>query len=80
MPYYPGPRVIPPSPTYKPTTNTHHCQLLLSQVLVHDSNGLSHLSNNPVTFGEFGTVTPLDNNVATNPEFLRYAPQVLRFS
>jgi hypothetical protein len=80
MPYYRGPRVVPPSPTDEPTTDTHHCQSRLSQVLVHNSNGLSHLSVNPVTFGEFGTVTPLDSHASTNHEFPCYAQQVLHFS
>jgi hypothetical protein len=80
MPYYRGPRVVPPSPTDKPTADTHHCQSLFSQVLAHDSNGLSHLSVNPVTFGEFSTVTLSDSHSLTNHEFPCYAQQVLCFS
>ncbi len=80
MPYYRGPRVVPPSPTDEPNADNHHCQSLFSQVLTHDSNGLSHLSVNPVTFGKFSTGTPSDSHVSTNHELLCYAQQVLHFS
>ncbi len=80
MPYYHGPRVVPPSTTDEPTTNAHHCQSLFSQVLTHDSNGLCHLSINPVTFDEFDIITPSDSHASTNHEFQCYTQQVLRFS
>ena len=80
MPYYCSPCVVPSSPTDELTIDAHHCQSLFSQVLTHDSNGLSHLSINPVTFGEFGTVTPLDSHASTNHKFPCFAQQVLRFS
>ena len=80
MPYYQGPRVLPPSNTDKQTTNVHHCQSLFSQVMTHNSNGLCHLSIAPVTFGEFDTVTPSDGHASTNHEFPCYVQQVLSFS
>ena len=49
MPYYQGPRVLPPSNTDKQITNVHHCQSLFSQVMTHNSNGLCYLSITPVT-------------------------------
>ena len=52
----------------------------MSQVLTHNSNGISHLSVNPVTFGEFDIVTPSDRHVSTNHKFPCYAQQVLHFS
>ncbi len=77
MPYYRGPRVIPPSDTDEPTTDVHHCQSLFSQVMTHNSNGLCHLSVTPVTFGEFNTVTPSDGHALANHEFPCYAQQML---
>jgi hypothetical protein len=79
MPYYLGPHVVPPSPTDEPTTDAQHCQSLFSQVSIHNSNGLSHLSINPVTFGEFAIITPSDSHASTNHEVPCYAQQVLRF-
>jgi hypothetical protein len=49
-------------------------------VLTHNSNGLCHLSINPVTFGKFDIVTPSDSHPSTNHEFPCYAQQVLRIS
>jgi hypothetical protein len=80
MPYNRGPRVVPPPSADEQTTDVHHCQSLFTQVLTHKSNGLCHLSVNPVTFGEFDTVTPSDGHASTNHEFPCYAQQVLRFS
>jgi hypothetical protein len=80
MPYYRGPRVVPPPSADEQTTDINHCQSLLTQVLTHSSNGLCHLSVNPITFGEFDTVTPSDGHASTNHEFRCYAQQVLRFS
>ena len=80
MPYYRGPRVVPPSPPDELNADNHYCQSLFSQVLMHNSNGMSHLSVNPITFGEFSTITPSDSHASTNHEFLCYAQQVLRFS
>ena len=53
MPYYRGPRVVPPPSAEERTTDVNHCQPLFTQALTHESNGLCHLSVNPVTFGEF---------------------------
>ena len=79
MPYYRGPGVVPPS-TNEQTTDVHHCQSLFSQVMTHNSNGICHLSVNPVTLGKFGIVTPSDGHVLTNYQFPCDAQQVLRFS
>jgi hypothetical protein len=80
MPYYRGPRVVPPPSADEQTADVNHCQLLFTQVLTHESNGLCHLSVNPITFGEFDTVSPSEGHASTNHEFLCYAQQVLRFS
>ncbi len=80
MPYYRGPRVVPPPSADEQTADVNHCQLLFTQVLTHESNGLCHLSVNPITFGEFDTVTPSEGHALMNHEFPCYAQQVLRFS
>ena len=80
MPYYRGPRVVPPPSADEQTTDVNHCQSLLTQVLTHSSYGLCHLSVNPVTFGEFDTVTPSNGHASTNHKFPCYAQQVLCFS
>jgi hypothetical protein len=80
MPYYRGPRVVSPPSADEQTTDVNHCQSLFTQVLTHESNGLCHLSVNPIKFGEFDTVTPSEGHASTNHEFSCYAQQVLRFS
>jgi hypothetical protein len=80
MPYYQGPRVIPPSGASATTTDVNHCQSLLSTIMTNNCNGLSHLSVTSVKFGDFDTVTPLDGHASTNHEFPCYAQQVLRYS
>ncbi len=80
MPYYQGPRVIPPSGAATPTTDVNHCQSLLSTIMPNNCNGLSHLSVTPVKFGDFDTITPSDGHASTNPKFLCYAQQVLHYS
>ncbi len=69
MPYYCGPRVVPPPSADEQSTNINHCQLLFTQVMIHESNGPCHLSVNPVTFGEFDAITPSDGHASTNHEF-----------
>jgi len=69
MPYYCGPRVVPPPSADEQSTNINHCQLLFTQVMIHESNGPCHLSVNPVTFREFDAITPSDGHASTNHEF-----------
>ena len=80
MLYYRGPRVVPPPSAHEQSTDIHHYQSLLTQVMTHASNCLCHLSVNPVTFGEFDAVTPSDGHASTNHEFPCYTQQVLHFS
>jgi hypothetical protein len=73
MPYYRGPRVIPPSHTAEHISNVNYCHSLVSNIMTPNCNGLSHLSIIPVKFGDFDTVTPLDGHASTNHEFPCYA-------
>ena len=81
MPYYRGPRVIPPlAPTNEPSTNVNYCQSLFTQIVTNNCQDLLHLSVTPVKFGEFDTVTPSTRHAALNHEFPCYAQQILHYS
>jgi hypothetical protein len=80
MPYYHGPRVILPSTCEAITSDVNYCHYIQSTIVHHNLHGLSHLSVTPVKFGDFDTVTPLDNHASTNHKFPCYAQQVVHYS
>jgi hypothetical protein len=73
MPYYHGPRIMPPTDT-DDTSDAAHCQAIVSTIMIENCHGLCHLSNVPIQFGGCGKVT------LHNDKFPCYAQQVLQFS
>jgi hypothetical protein len=57
-----------------------YCHTLISSIASTFGAGMDYLSNVPVRFGEFKTVTPLSAHLSTNDEFLCLAQQVLFFN
>ncbi len=86
MPYYCWPWVTsPPSVTSSPAVTPNHadvtyCQTLTSSIITDISDKHRHLSNIPVWFGKFSTVTPHDAHSSTNNKFPYLAQQVLFFN
>ena len=90
MPYYRGPRVTMttdsaesdnPSTT-QPTDPAHesHCQFVITAMTKHNCHGLSHLSNVPVRFGNFDSITPISSHATLNHEIPTNAHRLLHFN
>jgi hypothetical protein len=75
--YYRGPRIIPIQST--DPYNDAHCQAIISTLLVDNCQGLCHLSNIPVQFGEFEKAIPSSPHPANNDIVPCYAQQDLQF-
>jgi hypothetical protein len=77
MPYYRGPHVTTPPDNTVDTTDTAHCQAIVSNCC-----GECHLSNVPVKLGKFEKVTlpTAKAKALLNYEFTYYVQQVLQFS
>ncbi len=81
----PAPACIPtpactpadPSAAARDADNSH-CQSIFSAI--NNCNGLCHLANVPVMFGDFDTVTPDSTHASLNHKIPAYAQRVLRFS
>ncbi len=80
MPYYCWPRVTKQPDNTVDTTDAAHCQAIISTLFIDNCFGLCHLSNIPVTFGDFKKVTPQVARALHNDKFICYAQQVLQFS
>ncbi len=80
MPYYHGPQITTQPNLNHLDADATYCQSLLSSIIQGNSGGMSHLSNIPVRFGDFDTVTPAGAHASTNHEILCLAQQILRFS
>jgi hypothetical protein len=80
MPYYHGPRVTKQPDDTVDTTDAAHCQAIVSALFIDNCCELYHLSNIPVTFGNFEKVTPQVAHALHNDEFPCYAQQILQFS
>jgi hypothetical protein len=57
-----------------------YCQALLSTIIGSDGTGLTHLSQVPIWFGEFNTVTPATAHASNNYDIPYFVQQVLQFS
>ncbi len=57
MPYYRGPRFQSPTPATE-SADTLHIQSLLTDLIVSDGRGHTHLSNVPIQFGELTSSLP----------------------
>jgi hypothetical protein len=79
MPYYRGPRIMPPTDT-DDTSDGAHCQAIVSIIMIDNCPGLCHLSNVLIQFGYFGKVTPPNARLLHNDKFPCYAQQVLQLS
>jgi hypothetical protein len=91
MPYYRGPRVNLPSPSSSntptaiahktPTSDFLHIQSLLTEIVTHEGLGHTHLSNIPIKFGSFDTVSSSQpSHQLYNSEIASYAFETLQFS
>jgi hypothetical protein len=80
MPYYRGPWVTTQPYLNHPDADATYCQCLLSSIIQGNSGGMSHLSNVPVRFGDFDTVTPAGAHASTNHKIPCLAQQILQFS
>ena len=81
MPYYRGPRILPPTPTAE-SENILHIQGLLTDLIVSDGRGHTHLSNAPIQFGKIDSSLPTTGQPARallNSEFAQYARQTMNF-
>jgi hypothetical protein len=82
----PAPACIP-APTCTPAdpsaatrnADNSHCQSIFSAIIDNNCNGLCHLANVPVTFGDFDSVTPDSTHESLNHEIPAYAQRVLCF-
>jgi hypothetical protein len=81
MPYYRRPRFQPPTPATK-LADTLHIQNLLTDLIVSDGRGHTHLSNVPVQFGELNSSLPNTGQPARtllNKKNTRYARETMNF-
>ena len=82
MPYYRGPRIVPPTPPTAPSADALHIQLLLTDIVLSNGVGNTALSNILVRFGTFdgNFLGPKTEACALlNSEFARYACQCSQF-
>jgi hypothetical protein len=91
MPYYCGPCVTLPSPSSSktptaaasatPTADAFHIQSLMTNIFVHDGRGHTHLSNIPIKFGSFDTVSsPKQSHHLYNSKLAPYAFETQQLS
>ena len=59
--------------------DSSYCQSILSAIIDNNCNGLCHLANVPVTFGDFDSVTPDSTHASLNHKIPAYAQRVLWF-
>jgi hypothetical protein len=57
MPYYRGPQFQPPTPSAE-SADALHIQGLLTDLIVSDGRGHTHLSNVPIQFGKLNSSLP----------------------
>jgi hypothetical protein len=90
MPYYCKPQLTlmpstignTPSDDNSNSNEAHncHCQSVMSVIIDYNCGDLSYLSNIPVHYGNFDTVTPTTSHALTNNKIPSYAQQVLHFN
>jgi hypothetical protein len=81
MPYYRGPRFQPPTPAAE-SADTLHIQSLLTDLIVSDGRGHTHLSNVLIQFGELTSSLPYTGQptrTLLNNEFAQYAKETMNF-
>ncbi len=81
MPYHRGPRFQSSTPAAE-SADTLHIQSLLTDLIVSDGRGHTHLSNVPIQFGELISSLPNTGQSARtllNNEFARYARETMNF-
>jgi hypothetical protein len=81
MPYYRGHRFQLPTPSAE-SANALHIQGLLTDLIVSDNGGHTHLSNVPIQFGELNSSLPNTGQPAQallNSEVARYARERMNF-
>jgi hypothetical protein len=80
MPYYRGLQIAPQDETPPSDTDATSCQNLLSTILATRIGNGCHLSNIPIRFGEFNSVTPVNAHASHNNNVPCLASQILHFS
>ncbi len=81
MPYYRGPQFQLPTPAAE-STNTLHIQSLLTDLIMSDGRGHTHLSNVPIQFGKLTSSLPNTGQSARtllNNKFVQYARETMNF-
>ena len=81
IPYYCGPCLQPPTLETK-SANTLHIQGLLTDLIVFDGKGHTHLSNVPVQFGKLYSALPKSGLLARalmSSEFTQYARETMNY-
>jgi hypothetical protein len=77
MPYYHGPRVTLQPESTPLDADATYCRSLLSSIVQGDTGGMSHLSNIPIRFGDFDTVTPASAHASNYHKIPCLAHQIL---
>ena len=85
MPYYRGPRVSTPQPDQSDNPSDSAAQVVVSAIIVDHCNGMQHLSNVPIKFGQLAidplpsTQTSHSIQVLNNSELPLAARQLSQF-
>ena len=69
-----------PSESLLDTGEAHHCQSIFSAMFSSDCNGLSHLANVPVRFGQFNKVIHTHSFASSNHDIPAAANHFLNFN